>query len=45
MRLSILVGLIALQMTATGCAEGTKKVVGGGCDGCELMFEGMPKGT
>jgi protocatechuate 3,4-dioxygenase beta subunit len=43
MRHSILVGLIALQMTGTGCAQDTKKVVGGGCDGCELMFEGMPK--
>ena len=43
MRHSILVGLIALQMTGTGCAQDAKKVVGGGCDGCELMFEGMPR--
>jgi protocatechuate 3,4-dioxygenase beta subunit len=21
----------------------TKKIIGGGCDGCELMYEGMPK--
>src|SRR3954469_20205416 len=43
MRHSILVGLIAVLATGTGCAQDTKKVVGGGCDGCELMFEGMPK--
>ncbi len=43
MRRSILVGLIALLMTGTGCAQDTKKLVGGGCDGCELMFEGMPQ--
>ena len=46
MRRSILVTLIALQMTGLGCAQDgprPKKVVGGGCDGCELMFEGMPK--
>jgi protocatechuate 3,4-dioxygenase beta subunit len=22
----------------------TKKIIGGGCDGCELMYEGMPAG-
>jgi protocatechuate 3,4-dioxygenase, beta subunit len=43
MRRSILVGLIALQCAPTGCAQDTTKVVGGGCDGCELMFEGMPR--
>jgi protocatechuate 3,4-dioxygenase beta subunit len=45
MRRPILAFLIALQAAGVGCAQDVKpaeKVVGGGCDGCELMFEGMP---
>ena len=29
--------------SATPQNTNTKKLVGGGCDGCELMFVGMPK--
>ena len=46
MRSSILVSLIALQAAGVGCAQDgqrPRKIAGGGCDGCELMFEGMPK--
>jgi protocatechuate 3,4-dioxygenase beta subunit len=46
LRSSILVSLIALQIAGVGCAQDLSrpaKLVGGGCDGCELMFEGMPK--
>ncbi|HEY4563304.1 MAG TPA: intradiol ring-cleavage dioxygenase, partial [Thermoanaerobaculia bacterium] len=46
MRSSILVSLIALQIAGVGCAQDVSrpaKLAGGGCDGCELMFEGMPK--
>jgi protocatechuate 3,4-dioxygenase beta subunit len=45
MRRPTLAFLIALQAAGIGCAQDVKpaeKVVGGGCDGCELMFEGMP---
>jgi protocatechuate 3,4-dioxygenase beta subunit len=45
MRRTTLAFLIALQAAGVGCAQDVKpaeKVVGGGCDGCELMFEGMP---
>ena len=46
MRHSILVSLIALQIDRSRLRPGrveAPKLVGGGCDGCELMFEGMPK--
>jgi protocatechuate 3,4-dioxygenase beta subunit len=46
MRRPILAFLIALQAAGVGCAQDgqrPRKIVGGGCDGCELMFEGMPE--
>jgi protocatechuate 3,4-dioxygenase beta subunit len=42
----LLVATFVLGMASTGCAAEAprpSKTVGGGCDGCELMFEGMPK--
>ena len=49
-KLKILI-LIVLASTLTNCSGQTKtenktdrkKLVGGGCDGCELMYVGMPK--
>jgi protocatechuate 3,4-dioxygenase beta subunit len=42
----LLVAALVLGMASTGCAAEAprpSKTVGGGCDGCELLFEGMPK--
>jgi protocatechuate 3,4-dioxygenase beta subunit len=39
MRLIILISLMSIY----SYAQSNRKIVGGGCDGCELMFEGMPK--
>jgi protocatechuate 3,4-dioxygenase beta subunit len=46
-RVLTLMALIALATGATYCVqEGQRppKRVGGGCDGCELIYEGVPKG-
>jgi len=42
----LLVATFALGMVSTGCAAEVpppSRTVGGGCDGCEILFEGMPK--
>lgn len=43
MRLGLLVLLLALAQVCALNAQPQRKLVGGGCDGCELMFQGMPK--
>ena len=38
--------LVLAFVLGTACADDaprTSQPVGGGCDGCELMFEGMPR--
>src|SRR4051812_3563417 len=42
-RFLLLVATLVLGTAALGCAEEAPRLVGGGCDGCELMFEGMPE--
>jgi protocatechuate 3,4-dioxygenase, beta subunit len=45
-RVLYLIATIALVTGATHCVQDgpqSPKRVGGGCDGCELMYEGMPK--
>jgi protocatechuate 3,4-dioxygenase, beta subunit len=45
-RVLSLIAVIALGTGATDCVQDgprPPKRVGGGCDGCELMYEGMPK--
>lgn len=42
LKFSLLVLLVA-GCCAFSLAAAQDKVIGGGCDGCELMFEGMPK--
>lgn len=42
--MKFLLGLISFALIA-GCdfaAQSQAKIVGGGCDGCDLMFQGMP---
>jgi protocatechuate 3,4-dioxygenase beta subunit len=44
--LLLLVAAFVLGAAPIGCTEEAPRLakpVGGGCDGCELMFEGMPK--
>ena len=43
-KLSICI-LIGLQLAGTACSQDKSnkdKVVGGGCEACDLMYEGMP---
>ncbi|MGH9841841.1 MAG: intradiol ring-cleavage dioxygenase, partial [Blastocatellia bacterium] len=41
-RIAALISL-SLLLACTTAAQQSKKLVGGGCDGCELIFDGMPK--
>jgi protocatechuate 3,4-dioxygenase, beta subunit len=41
-RIVFSLGLILLSCEATHTQNAQKKIVGGGCEGCELLFEGMP---
>ena len=43
--MSVPLAAIVLGLAATGCAQAVPddpRTIGGGCDGCELIFEGMP---
>lgn len=51
-KLFLIPGIIVLCLLLTACngqktpltsKEGDNKIVGGGCDGCELMYVGIPK--
>src|SRR5262245_17780524 len=45
-RVLFLIAVIALGTCASVCVQDGQRRpnrVGGGCDGCELMYEGMPK--
>lgn len=41
--MKLIVAMILLSLVGCSPIQAQKKLVGGGCDGCDLMFAGMPK--